>query len=63
MVEEEEEEDPESVQKECLELFSQRDFIMESNILNVLKRWEGERKLQACSKKQYCIIDFIIGIA
>ncbi|KAK3792170.1 hypothetical protein RRG08_055432 [Elysia crispata] len=39
MADEEEEEDPEIVQKECLELFSQRDFIMESNILNVLKRY------------------------
>ncbi|GFR85343.1 negative elongation factor D [Elysia marginata] len=38
-VADEEEEDPEIVQKECLELFSQRDFIMESNILNVLKRY------------------------
>ncbi|KAH9499747.1 hypothetical protein Btru_077720 [Bulinus truncatus] len=37
--EEEEEEDAEAVQAECLTLFSQRDFIMESNILNVLKRY------------------------
>ncbi|BFZ13494.1 hypothetical protein BsWGS_16533 [Bradybaena similaris] len=37
--EEEEEEDAEAVQAECLELFSQRDFIMESNILSVLKRY------------------------
>ncbi|XP_005104209.1 negative elongation factor D [Aplysia californica] len=37
--EEEEEEDAEAVQAECLELFSQRDFIMESNVLSVLKRY------------------------
>jgi len=31
--------DREAVQAECLEMFSQRDFIMEANILDVLKRY------------------------
>lgn len=35
-----EEDDPEQVRKECLELFQTQDFIMEPDIINHLKRFD-----------------------
>ena len=55
---EEENQDVEAVQAECLEFFSQRDFIMEANMLSVLKRYY-QHKLSSLSTQTRLFASFI----